>query len=156
MRPDIGTPHAMLPRSKDVTNTRKIMLLHYDADISTLMEELLLGEGYTVGRGDEASATVEMVARTQPDLLMIDLHRAYPDDTLGFLDHLRQNPATSAIGMLVGSTDAPLLRQLGPRLRGLDCATLLMPFDIDELVTCVDRACQSHGLREIASGEGAV
>jgi len=116
-----------------MTGKGSIMVLDDDADVTLLLEEVLIGEGYSVRRCGW-NPTVETIARRRPDALIVDLNPLRPDATLLLLDELRGHPATRAVAALVVCTDAHLLATVSEPLRHLGCSTLIKPFDLDEII----------------------
>lgn len=137
-----------------MTHQSIILLTDDDIDVSVMMEEVLLGEGYAVRRCSGAPGTVDVVEAALPDMVIVDLRRSYAGDTIAFLERLRRHPTTRDIAALATSTDPRLLRDLSAPLRELGCGTLAKPFDLDAFLTLVARStcrCREHD----EAGDGA-
>jgi DNA-binding response OmpR family regulator len=108
------------------------------ADIRTMMADVLAEEGYAVRCVNRL--TPETVRREQADLVIVDLSVGNPDTTLLLLGQLRRDKATHNLPILISCTDPRLLDELAGPLRHLNCATLLKPFDIEQLLAYVAEA----------------
>lgn len=122
----------------------KIIAVDHDRAILDLIEEMLLSEGYDVQSYLENSVDVERIQQARPDLVIIDLRRMDANITLLLLKRLRRHPATSAVPVIVSSTDRHLLCELDVPLRHLGCLTIVKPFEIDEFLDCIHQAIVSH------------
>jgi two-component system response regulator (stage 0 sporulation protein F) len=121
-----------------MTSKGNIMVLDSDADVTLLLEEVLMSEGYSVYRCDGA-ATADSIARRQPDALILELSPLFPDATILLLNALRRHPITRDMAVLVISTDARTLSLLAEPLGLFGCATLTKPFDLDAIISGVGR-----------------
>jgi len=113
--------------------------------IRTVMTEFLADQGYLAHCFPADHRTIDSIRRTQPDLVILEMHPITPHRTLLLLDRLRRHEATRAIPVLVSSTDERLLDDLAMPLDHLNCITLSKPFDLDQLLICVTEALhRSH------------
>jgi DNA-binding response OmpR family regulator len=113
-----------------------IVVMEDDADLRTLIVQLLTHEGYEVLAADNGSQGLELVGHHRPDLIISDVQM--PGMT-GFqvLDSVRQSPALSAtpVILLTGLQDRVHVRQ-GMTAGADDYIT--KPFEPSELTLAVD------------------
>jgi CheY-like chemotaxis protein len=124
-----------------------ILLTDRDIDVSVMMEEVLLGEGYAVRRCSGAPDTIDVVEAALPDMVIVDLLRGGAGETIAFLERLRLCPVTRDVAALATSTDARLLRDLSEPLRELGCDTLIKPFELDDFLALVAQCTCRHRMR---------
>jgi CheY-like chemotaxis protein len=118
----------------------KVVVVDNDSVVMSLIEEVLTVEGYGVLCCSSTIVTPLHIQQAHPDALIVDLRYVDSDKTLSLLNALRHDPHTRDLSITVSSTDERLLQVLDEPLRHLNCATLVKPFDIDQLVECVSRA----------------
>jgi DNA-binding NtrC family response regulator len=123
-----------------------ILVAETDTTVAACIAEVLAAEGYTVHRHPNNCVTVDVIERVQPDLVIVEQWRAYPDVTL-LLDLLHQH-ATKSIAVIVSATNPETLRELTGSLGRRSCATLLKPFDIDQLLESVAGALDDRWRRQ--------
>jgi DNA-binding response OmpR family regulator len=116
--------------------TAKILIVDDDPDMVELLRLSLTEAGYlacTATTGTEALAEVQ---RSSPDLVVLDL--LLPEmNGFSVCEHLRQNPATATIPIIM----ITVLPGQFPRLVGVESgvnAYVNKPFQTQELVSCVD------------------
>ena len=113
------------------------------------MEEILLGEGYTVRRCLHTPPTLCEIEQAGPIGMIVDIRRSDADACLLLLQHMRQNPALRSVGVLVSSTDGHLLADLSPQMAYMRCTTLVKPFDLYEFLEKI-----SHAIEAAIGGDG--
>lgn len=118
----------------------KIITVDHDRAILDLLEDMLVVEGYVVQSYLGSSVDVTCLQQAQPDLIILELRRGYVDATVDLLDRLRQYPATRMTPVIVSSTDECLLHSMAVPLQQSGCLTLEKPFDIDQLLDCINQA----------------
>ena len=115
-----------------------ILVVDDDVEYLSFMELLLQGEGYTV---DVAARLDEWEAKlrgTRPDILVCDLWLT-DEPPFALLDRLAALPDTDGIPVLVCSGAVRDIDEVSPRLTGRPVAVLAKPFDIDDVLACLDR-----------------
>ena len=114
---------------------RSVLVVDDEADIRTLLKDLLSEEGYTVRLGKSGAEAIEQIAKDLPDLVMMDVK--LPDqDGIGVLRQLkREHPELEVIVMTAfgGSSTAIKAMEHG----AYDYVT--KPFDIDDLLATLKR-----------------
>ncbi|HEU5011671.1 MAG TPA: response regulator [Roseiflexaceae bacterium] len=112
-------------------------------DIATrdFMQDILSDEGHEVHCCAWAGATVEIVARAQPQIVIVDLNPIDPDSAVAFLKQFRQHHDTQQASVLISCTSTHLLNRLHDQLQRLECATMLKPFELDDFLNHVDTLC---------------
>ena len=121
----------------------RIVVVDDTPELLDLIEALLTDEGYAVTLCQEGARARDVVAREQPDLVMLDL-RMDGVAEWEVLDALKANDATAAIPVIVCSGAVDELQAAEPRLRALGCDILVKPFDIDDLLGLVERAVRRN------------
>lgn len=116
-----------------------IALVNDDEDFLELLTELLESEGYRATCHVDGMAWTSL-RRERPDLILLDLRPQRRDETWALLERLRGDPALAALPIIVCSADYPFLQERAARLRGLGCATIAKPFDLDELLDLIATA----------------
>jgi DNA-binding response OmpR family regulator len=116
-----------------------IVIVDDTPELLDLLDALLTDEGYRVIPCQHATQAHELIAREQPDLVMLDLRMAGVA-AWEVLDRLKADDATANIPVIVCSGAVDELQAAEPRLRALRCDILVKPFDIDDLVARVRRA----------------
>jgi DNA-binding response OmpR family regulator len=115
-----------------------------DPAIALFMDEYLTVEGYRTHLWTESAGAAEFVRTLQPDLVILDLWIRRRGDGLSILEQLRKEGLTRSTPIIVWSTDIQMLEEQGAHLDTLDCACLMKPFVVADLLVLV-KTC----LREI-------
>lgn len=131
--------------------TQRILVVDDDQALADMMQEALEGAGYRVTVCAQSERALPLIATEPPDLVILDV-RMPQVGGLDILDHLRADPRTHAIPVLMCtaafSGDRPVWQDEMAR-RG---ATILFkPFALDQLLDQV-RALLGGGRRQTADG----
>lgn len=98
----------------------RVVLVEDDADFAEVYRLRLEQDGYQVTVAWDGNDGLELVRRTVPDLVYLDL-RMPTLDGISLLRALRSDPSTRAIAVVVLSNyDEPELRRQGLELGALD------------------------------------
>jgi CheY-like chemotaxis protein len=128
----------------------RIAIIDDDVVFLELMNDLLaLGEGYEVVTNSRWQVSLDFVRNVRPDLVMLDLMMGREQNGWAILESLRQDPATSHIPVIVCSAAAPALDQHADRLRHGRVSALAKPFDVEKLLSEVDRLLKGHTTSEV-------
>jgi DNA-binding NtrC family response regulator len=119
------------------TNTRRVIVIDYDAATTELIAELLKSEGLMPICYPALPSSAVCIEQAQARLLILELGLGNPCAALALLGALRQNAGTHALPVIVNSTDDRLLERLAAPLRDLDCAILAKPFELDNFFSLV-------------------
>lgn len=117
-----------------------ILIAEHDHDVRSFLEEALTSEGYSVCAVADGSVTLDVIGRLKPGLVILELERTRPDETLLLLDEIQSDDMIRETSVLVSSTDPILLRQLAEPLAYFGCSTVLKPFELDAFLRHVARA----------------
>ena len=111
-----------------------ILIVEDDTNTLKLISHNLTARGYTIFAADSLSATIPILERVKPDLIVLDpnLKDAGEDDVIA---EIRSNPHFQGIPMIIitGSQKAISDLQEHPLTNVL--AIFLKPFDITDFVT---------------------
>jgi DNA-binding response OmpR family regulator len=116
----------------------KVLVVEADPGIRKLFDDVLCSEGYCVELMERRAVSPCRIAAARPDLLLLELMPGTADQTLALIAEVR-GQASAATPILVSTTDPLLVQRHGQELHQLGCATLLKPFDLDELVETVSQ-----------------
>ena len=114
-----------------------IAVINDDHVFLELMTDIFVGEGYEVVIGLLAADAHALIARTRPDVVLLDVRMETPDAGLALLYILRADSQTAAIPMLLCSADARFLQQHKAEIHTLGAATLVKPFDLNDMLVTV-------------------
>jgi two-component system response regulator AtoC len=125
-----------------MTETRSVLVVDDDAQIRSLLADLLKGNGYEPRQAKTAGAALEAVAKQRPDLVMMDVK--LPDqDGLDLLRQMkRERPELEIIVMTAfgGFSSAIKAMEHG----AYDYVT--KPFEIDDLLATLRRVFEHHDM----------
>lgn len=115
-----------------------IVVSNHDHHFLGLMHGLLVEEGYRVVVLQSASGMYQTVLRERPALVIIDTPIHELDEGWHLLVMLRLNPRTTALPILICSTNTQRMRDNAERLEAMGCKLLAKPFDIEEMLARID------------------
>lgn len=114
---------------------RRILVVEDSEVIRRVIRVILEGEGYEVVPAESGSEALALARQHQPDAVTLDL--SLPDlDGLEVLRRLKADAATHQIPVIVLSAFADILASSE---RAHAAKVMTKPFDVDELLGCVDR-----------------
>ena len=133
--------------SRLADSKRSVLVVDDDADIRSLLKDLLSEAGYTVRVAKSGAEAIEQIGKDLPDLVMMDVK--LPDqDGIGVLRQLkREHPELEVIVMTAfgGSSTAIKAMEHG----AYDYVT--KPFEIDDLLA--DAEARLRARRHVVRGE---
>lgn len=127
-----------------------VMVVDDDTDICGLLSEILTDEGYTVMCVTTGENVLALVQRQMPSVLLLDFHLSGGINGLSVAEQLRATSATTDLPIIMTSADSHFLQTQLERLQVLGCTILAKPFEIDELLSRVERALDSPSLERTA------
>lgn len=110
-----------------------ILIIHTDHAVVTLLTNLLEDEGYQPIAHTEPSTAREVIMRTTPDLVIIDLGFGLSLPSWTLVDRLRSDPRTGNIP-IIALTTSPDLEAARPESCQENCEILPEPFEIDRVL----------------------
>lgn len=120
------------------TATAQVLVVDDDPDIRTVVEAILSGEGYRVMTASNGRLAWEMIARQQPDVVLLDLQMPVMTGwELLDLIHERGLPVPIVV-MTAGYRARAEAKRHGA------AAHLAKPFDLNDLLATVER-CLDQG-----------
>ncbi len=114
-----------------------IAVVDDDDTFLDLMRDVLTDEGYRVVVERLSERVVALLAREQPELLILDLRMERAGSGMAMLVTLRQGGATATLPILICSADHWFLDEHAPDIATLGATILPKPFDLSALSTCV-------------------
>jgi CheY-like chemotaxis protein len=115
----------------------KILVVDATVELLTLYRELLGDEGFRFEGWLAPPADLSEVQRSSADMIVLDLRLVPPKSGWDFLERLKNDPSTSSIPVLVTTVDSNQIDALRDQLVRWDCATLLKPFDVEDLLSAI-------------------
>jgi DNA-binding response OmpR family regulator len=119
---------------------KRVIIVDRDTPTAELIAEFLRDEGLVPLCYANWLLSVSSIEQAQANLLILELGLGDPSASLDLLGALRRNPPTSAMPVIVNSTDDRMLARLAAPLRDLGCVVLTKPFELDDLSWSI-RAC---------------
>jgi DNA-binding response OmpR family regulator len=123
----------------------RIFVADDDSSIAALMQDLLQDEGYSVTLLQHPLDAYEEIARTLPDLIILDITLERQGDGWLALNRLRHNPKTACIPAIICSADTRGLSTRRESLSAMGCLGIDKPFDVDALLTIVEESLARRG-----------
>jgi CheY-like chemotaxis protein len=87
----------------------------------------------------ENDAAFQAILDRQPSAVMIELVITDPEAGLMILNKMRLHPKTRHIPVIIASTTTQLIKDNEAHLRSKGCEILVKPFDLEELLTVVEK-----------------
>ena len=134
---------------KSMSHPHSVMVLDDDPHVTTLIEEVLLFEGYRLRRAKGPHASLATIRQAELDLLVVELSLYNADPTMLLLDALRRDEATRTLAVLVSTTNPRLIQHLAAPLAHLRCEVLFKPFTLEALFDGVAQAERLAGERNV-------
>ena len=116
-----------------------IAVVNDDAPFLELMEQLLEEEGYRVLPINEGEQAYQKIKRQRPELVILDIRLGTPDTGWLVLETLRLDPTLRNIPVIICSADLRALLEREEYLRQMGCECLPKPFDLDQLLTKMEK-----------------
>lgn|SRR5690242_9198957 len=117
-----------------------IMAVDGTTDILDLYQAVLTEEGYEVSLHDIDNVNLDTIRKTTPDLIITDFKFGKEEDGWVFLQEVKMNQRTTAIPIILCTTNVFKVRELDEQLKSKNITTLTKPFNIDDLLTTVAKA----------------
>jgi CheY-like chemotaxis protein len=115
-----------------------VLVVDDDAVIRSTVAELLLDEGYAVDQAADGAEALQLVYRSVPDAIVLDLMMPVLDGW-AFVERCRSVPAARDVPIVVMSATHGL-HESAERLHAMGVrAVVAKPFDVDALIAIVQR-----------------
>ena len=114
-----------------------VLVLDGEPSIRALIREVLEEAGYRVSVAAERGASLAVVKRVDPDLVVLDLVLGKEDLGWQVLQQVSLDPETADIPVVVCTGAMHMLRRVEDRLAPRGIRVLTKPFDVDELASAV-------------------
>jgi two-component system OmpR family response regulator len=129
-----------LSRQNGAARRRRICVIDDDASFRKLARTILNSEGFDCDAVEDLADAAEHVARTNPDLVMMDLRLGQEVDGVQVLAGLKAASSdTATIPILICTASRDLVDRHRALLDELGCETLDKPFNIDDLLGAIAR-----------------
>jgi len=116
-----------------------IIIINADMAFLDMMREFLRDEGYEAITVQEKAEVFQIILNRKPQLVIIELLIHDPEAGLMVLNKMRLHPQTARIPVIIASTATQLIRDNEEHLRAKGCDILRKPFELEELLTMVER-----------------
>jgi DNA-binding response OmpR family regulator len=122
----------------------RIMVINDTLEILELFREILNDEGYEVALYSYGVQDMSEVERVKPDLIILDY--IIGGEALGWqtLQKLKMRRSTANIPVIVCTAAAKAVYEMDGYLKSKGIDVVLKPFDIEELLSTVKEALDSH------------
>jgi CheY-like chemotaxis protein len=100
----------------------------------------LEGEGYRIAAWQMEAGAHDFVRRTQPAVVLLDLHLEERDAGIRIAEALRADGQTGGVPVILATAQVRLTRAQYDRLRVLHCGWLAKPYTFGTLLSVVARA----------------
>lgn len=125
------------------TQGRRIAVIDDDPALVAWATDVLTEHGYQVVSATSRDQAYDLVRRTQPALVLVDIHMEYANSGWVLLSLLQATPALTRIPVLVWSADTRMLDAHARRLAAKGWRWLAKPCALDDLVQQVTAALAS-------------
>ena len=116
----------------------RVLVVEDDESILELAEETLIDEGYDVLTARNGAAALDLIVRSPPDVILLDL-RMPRMDGIEFAQRYHAMPAPHAPIIVFSAVEDPML-MVATGVVGY----LSKPFELDDLLAAVASACETH------------
>lgn len=117
-----------------------IIVIDDEQDILDFMQLLVTEAGYRMTRWRTAAGAHDLIRRTQPDLVILDLHMEYREAGWMLLEELCADTETARIPTIMYSSAQEFLRAQREDLRSRGCRAVVKPFAPDHLLAEIEAA----------------
>ena len=138
--PDPDPARAPHPTSRPWTCARTVLMIEDSEIIRRVLSLILEPEGYRVVESADGATACELARDLQPDVITLDLSLPGVDGR-DLLRSLHDDPMTRNVPRVVISAFADSLTSAERRLAQ---DVIVKPFDLDDLITRLDRAVQAR------------
>jgi len=114
-----------------------IAVVDDDADISSMVDDLLTDEGYQVICYGDSASLLNGLADTPPKLLILDLHLEQYTSGWEILTEIRHRAIHDLVPIIVTTTDDEFGPDQQEHLRSLNATVFYKPFDLEPLLTTI-------------------
>ncbi len=118
---------------------KRIAVVDDEPSFLDLLQEVLTDDGYEAHRFPGGAADYPRVRDLAPDAIILDIRMEDPRTGWDLLARMRRDDVLGTTPIIVCSGDLPLLRERAEDLERLGAAVLAKPFDLDDLLTLLDR-----------------
>lgn len=115
-----------------------VLVIDDSSELLGFVELLLCSEGYAVRTAATLEQAERALAEGTPQLVIADV-RMPPHPPFAVLDHLAADPVTRDLPVLLCTGAVHDLQAAPERLRRPRTEALLKPFEIEDLLLCVER-----------------
>ena len=123
-----------------VSPLNRILLVEDDTGVQDLLRDLLEAEGYRVLSAASPLDAVD-ISQLHPSLVILDLWLGGRASGWDLLEALHVTPGARGIPVMICTADARFVQREADRLREIAATVLLKPFDVDDLLARVTKAC---------------
>jgi DNA-binding response OmpR family regulator len=128
----------------DAASREHILVINDAQEVLDVLRELLEEEGFRVSQYSYAVNDLNEIRSVNPDLLILD--HLIGDEEYGWqlVQKLRLDRELAELPVIVCTAAVKLVRELEGHLTAKGVTIVLKPFDIDDLLTAIDRALKER------------
>jgi DNA-binding response OmpR family regulator len=123
----------------------RVVIVDDDPDFTHLVGELLRDQGYEVTSCADDQTALRCVTEANADLVILDLRMSSRESGWRVLGELATDPRTRSTPIIISSAALDDLERRAEELQQRGIETLPKPFDIDDLLTMIERMTRSEG-----------
>ena len=118
----------------------RVAIVDLDPDFQELVRELLVEQGWDVLPCPDEHSVLAVLQVWHPDVMLLDLWLAAPENGWKLLQQVLENPVTQAIPIVICSADVPSLHAHAAWLAQHQIPVVEKPFDLCDLERTLHQA----------------
>jgi two-component system alkaline phosphatase synthesis response regulator PhoP len=107
--------------------------------IIDFLNDLLQEEGYQVLCCFSGEEALRVIGRVIPDVAILDMQMETHDAGLQVLEHVRQQPETARVSVIICSADVPFLEAKKKDITAYRGEIVYKPFEIPHLLATIEK-----------------
>lgn len=123
-----------------------VCVIDDDASFRRLCRTILASEGFQCDIVEDPGEAIAHVARTQPDVILMDLRLGPDHDAVAMLEAFSEaGSSTANIPIVICTASTDLIAANHALLERLSCEVVEKPFDIEALLLAIERCLARRG-----------